>query len=98
MNKPNILAAGPLFRLGPFFRLRAMALALRVGLALRAACRSWYTGFAGLLEWQWPVPPRWFCCALLSAALFGVSQLSAQDVVSINLKQAVVMALRNSRE
>src|SRR3989442_14901510 len=38
------------------------------------------------------------CCALLGAALFGVPGLSAQDAVSINLKQAIEMALRNSRE
>jgi len=37
-------------------------------------------------------------CALLCAALFGVPEVPAQDAVSINLKQAVEMALRNSRE
>jgi outer membrane protein len=84
MNKDNILASGSSWWLRP------------IGLALRAASRSWYTGFAGLLEWQWPVPPRQFCCVLLCAALSGVPQLPAQDVVSI--KQAVDMALRNSRE
>src|SRR5437762_922268 len=62
------------------------------------ASRSWYTGFAGLLEWQWPVPPRQIWCALLCAALFSVPEVPAQDAVSINLKQAVVMALRSSRE
>jgi outer membrane protein TolC len=36
--------------------------------------------------------------ALLCAALLGAPALSAQDVVSLNLKQAVEMALRNSRE
>jgi len=62
------------------------------------ASRSWYTGFAGLLEWQWPVPPRRIWCALLCAALFSVPEVPAQDAVSINLKQAVEMALRSSRE
>jgi len=38
------------------------------------------------------------CCALVSAALFGVPELPAQEAVSINLKQAIEMALRNSRE
>jgi len=37
-------------------------------------------------------------CALLCAALLGVPEVPAQDAVSINLKQAVEMALRNSRE
>ncbi len=62
------------------------------------ASRSWYTGFAGLLEWQWPVPPRRIWCALLCAALLGVPEVPAQDAVSINLRQAVEMALQNSRE
>src|SRR2546427_1004812 len=38
------------------------------------------------------------CCALLGAALFGVPELPAQEAVSINLKQAIEMALRDSRE
>src|SRR5712691_1791853 len=38
------------------------------------------------------------CCALLCVALFGVPALPAQDVVSLNLKQTVEMALRNSRD
>src|SRR5213078_4257414 len=37
-------------------------------------------------------------CALLCAALLGVPEVPAQDAVSINLRQAVEMALRNSRE
>ena len=37
-------------------------------------------------------------CGLCCAALLGVTEVPAQDVVSINLKQAVDMALRNSRE
>src|SRR5438093_10354303 len=37
-------------------------------------------------------------CVLLGAALLGVPEVPAQDAVSINLKQAVEMALRNSRE
>src|SRR2546427_13245872 len=37
-------------------------------------------------------------CGLFCAALLGVPEVPAQDVVSINLKQAVGMALRNSRE
>jgi len=37
-------------------------------------------------------------CGLFCAALLGVPEGPAQDVVSINLKQAVDMALRNSRE
>src|SRR3989442_3653680 len=37
-------------------------------------------------------------CALLCAALLGVPEVPAQDAVSINLKQAVEIALRNSRE
>src|SRR6058998_122905 len=37
-------------------------------------------------------------CALLCAALLAVPELRAQDVVSLNLKQAVDMALRNSRD
>src|SRR5262249_45566596 len=41
---------------------------------------------------------RNICCALLCAALFGVPDVPAQDAVSINLKQAVEMSLRNSRE
>jgi len=41
---------------------------------------------------------RKICCALLCAALSGVPKIPAQDVVSVNLKQAVDMALRNSRE
>src|SRR6516225_10648867 len=36
--------------------------------------------------------------ALLCLALFGVPEIPAQDAVSINLKQAVDMALRSSRE
>ena len=38
------------------------------------------------------------CCTWLCAALFVVRALPAQDTVSINLKQAVEMALRSSRE
>jgi len=37
-------------------------------------------------------------CALVCALLSGVPVLPAQDAVSLNLKQAVEMALRNSRE
>jgi outer membrane protein TolC len=37
-------------------------------------------------------------CSLLSVVLCGASAVSAQDVVVLNLKQAVDMALRNSRE
>ena len=37
-------------------------------------------------------------CSLLGVILCGASALSAQDVVALNLKQAVEMALRNSRE
>src|SRR5437762_13973849 len=37
-------------------------------------------------------------CALLCAALLGVPEVPAQDAVSMNRKQAVEMALRNSRE
>ncbi len=36
--------------------------------------------------------------ALLCAAFFGAPDVTAQDVVSLNLKQMVAMALRNSRE
>jgi len=38
------------------------------------------------------------CIALLCFALSGVPEIRAQDAVSINLKQAVEMALRSSRE
>jgi outer membrane protein len=38
------------------------------------------------------------CCALVCAALVGVPEVSAQEVVSLNLKQAAELALRNSRE
>jgi len=41
---------------------------------------------------------REICCALVCAALLAVPELRAQDVVSLNLKQAVDMALRNSRD
>ncbi|HYR91628.1 MAG TPA: TolC family protein [Terriglobia bacterium] len=41
---------------------------------------------------------REICCALVCAALLDVPELTAQDFVSLNLKQAVDMALRNSRE
>jgi len=41
---------------------------------------------------------RKISCGLFYAALLGVPEVPAQDVVSINLKQAVDMALRNSRE
>src|SRR5437879_1326179 len=41
---------------------------------------------------------RKICCGLFCAALLGVPEAPAQDVVSINLKQAVDMALRSSRE
>src|SRR5438552_3115412 len=37
-------------------------------------------------------------CAFLSAVLFGLPAAQGQDVVSLNLKQAVGMALRNSRD
>jgi outer membrane protein TolC len=37
-------------------------------------------------------------CSLLSVVLFGAGAASAQDVVALNLKQAVELALRNSRE
>src|SRR3989442_15793979 len=37
-------------------------------------------------------------CALLCAALLGVPEVPAQDAVSIDLKQAVEMALPNSRK
>src|SRR5215471_8527673 len=40
---------------------------------------------------------REICCALMCAALFGVPELSAQEV-TLSLKQAVDMALRSSRE
>src|SRR5882672_390400 len=41
---------------------------------------------------------REICCALVCAALLAVPELRAQDVVSLNLKQTVEMALRNSRD
>src|SRR5205807_3429301 len=37
-------------------------------------------------------------CAFLCAVLFGLPAAQGQDVVSLNLKQAVGMALRNSRD
>ena len=41
---------------------------------------------------------REICCALVCAALLAVPELRGQDIVSLNLKQAVDMALRNSRD
>src|SRR5260370_41436349 len=37
-------------------------------------------------------------CGFVCALLFGAPALQAQDVVSLNLKQTVEMALRNSRD
>src|SRR5258705_14008413 len=41
---------------------------------------------------------REICCALVCAALLAVPELRAQDVVSLNLKQAVDRAVRNTRD